>query len=679
MSKISDIKKGDLPEYYIPENYFKNKKGLRGEDVELRIIEEQIEEVKKCAKDINYFLENYVKVVHPDYGKIFFKPREFQKELYELITENSNVMSMVARQSGKSVGIGGYVLWFVSFHPDKIVDIVSNKESSAKKLLKKIKDMYRELPMFLQSGVVEWNKTSIELDNGCKVMVEATTEDAGTGDTVNLFICDEFAKVPKNIADDFMKSVLPTLSAGKSQKLVIITTPKGMNFFYRLWKKEQNSKNPEYVQYVKDWTANPERDEEWKKSEIRKLGKSGFAQEYECVSGDTIVTVKEEYTDFERKLRIDELYELMAYNNFRVMTPSGYQKFYGVNKEIKNKYRILHFEDGSELKCSFNHVIITHDNREVKAGEIVEGMFLKSFDGKLEITNIDTVKEEIELYDLISVDDKNVYYTNNVVSHNCSFLGSSKSLIDSDTLNEMDFGEVIELHPYNHIDDLNIYELPITGVKYIITADCAEGLGDTKEDADSSCFSVLKIMPDMSFIQIATFDSKRVDEVMYAEILNEIGIFYNDAFILVECNSMGGQVLDNLQYREEYENVIDLNADRYIAGLKATSATNLTGNRALKKMIKKGYLQIHDGLTVEQLSNYVKKGGNKYEGIDNEHDDNVTALRNFCYLLTCDEWTQLDDSFKSYSDILKIDMKRKKKKIKKKESNEDEDFFFVIK
>lgn len=94
-------------------------------------------------------------------------------------------------------------------------------------------------------------------------------------------------------------------------------------------------------------------------------------------------------------------------------------------------------------------------------------------------------------------------------------------------------------------------------------------------------------------------------------------------------------------------------------------------------MIKKGYLQIHDGLTIEQLSNYVKKG-NTYKGIDNEHDDNVTALRNFCYLLTCDEWTELDDSYKSYSDILKIDMKRKNKKIKKKETEED-DFFFVIK
>lgn len=539
MIKKNDIKKLDLEEYYIKDNYYKNKKGLRGEGVELRLTEEQFEEIKKCSKDINYFLENYVKVVHPDYGKIFFEPREFQKELFDLIDNNSNVMSMVARQSGKSIGIGGYVLHYITFNPDKVVDIVSNKESSAKKLLKKIKDMYRELPMFLQSGIVEWNKTSIELDNGCKVIVEATTEDAGTGDTVNLFICDEFAKVPKSIADDFMKSVLPTLSAGKTQKLVIITTPKGMNFFYRLWRKEENSENPEYVQYIKDWTANPERNEEWKKSEIRKLGKSGFAQEYECVTGDTIVTIKEEYTDYIRETRIDDLYDLMAYNNYRVLTPSGFQKFYGVKEETKSKYRILHFEDGSELKCSLNHVIITHDNREVKAGEIVEGMFLLSKNGKLEIIKIETIQEEIKMYDLISVEDKNIYYTNNVVSHNCSFLGSSNSLIDSGTLNSMEIWNNIETHPYSHIENLNIYELPIRGFSYIITADCAEGLGDTNEDSDSSSFSVLKIMPDMSFVQVATFDSRFVDEVMYAEILSEIGTFYNEAYILVECNNMG--------------------------------------------------------------------------------------------------------------------------------------------
>lgn len=277
-----EIRKHDLEAYYKKENFYMGKYGLRGEEVELELTEEQIIEIAKCKKDIVYFLSNYVTIIHPDHGKINLRPREFQKELIDLIENNSNVMAMIGRQTGKSIIVCGYTLHYILFNPDKVVDIVSYYSGAAKKLLKKLKDMYKNLPMFLQHGVVEWNKTSIEIENGCKVMVEATTEDSGTGDTVNLFICDEFAKVQKSLAEDFMNSVLPTLSAGKSQKLVIITTPKGMNFFYRLWKKQEFDDNPEYVLYKKDWRANPERDAKWVEKEKKKLGPSGFAQEHEC-------------------------------------------------------------------------------------------------------------------------------------------------------------------------------------------------------------------------------------------------------------------------------------------------------------------------------------------------------------------------------------------------------------
>ena len=676
------IKKLDLAEYYVKENFYKNKYGLRGEDVELELTDEQIREIIKCRDDIVYFLSNYVYIIHPDEGKILFNPREFQKEIINLINTEKNIMSMVARQSGKSIVIGGYTLHYILFNSDKVVDIVSNKEGSAKKLLKKIKDMYKDLPMFLQAGIIEWNKTSIELDNGSKVMVEATTEDAGTGDTVNLFICDEFAKVPKNIADDFIKSVLPTLSAGKTQKLVIITTPKGMNFFYRMWKKEETSKNPEYVLYKKDWKANPERDEIWEKKERRKLGDSGFEQEYNCVAGDTIITVKEKYTEYIYDIEISKIKELIKYNKYLIKTPNGFEDFYEISEVTKNKYIEVIFKNDVSIKCSYNHKFINSSNEEVFAEKLEEGDLILSETGEVEVREVIKCKGNITLYDLVNVGKNSLYYTNKILSHNCSFLGSDKSLFRGDVLQQIEICDPIKNHPLSkEIDDLEIYEDVISNGKYVMTVDCASGLAEKNgKSADSSSISVLKILKD-SFVQVARFNSPHINEVGLAEIISIIGTYYNYAYALVEVNNMGIAVVDNLMFTEEYENVIDLNPDKYIGGILSTAKTNRIGNRVLKKLVNNGILVIKSGDTIEQASNYVLKGKDSYAGADDEHDDDITSLRNFCYLLTTEEWLELDDDFISYSDMLREEREKEGKslkKIKKDEEEDDDSFFFVV-
>ena len=654
------------------------KTGLRGEEVDLELTEFQIQELYRCDKDRDYFLSEYVTIIHPDHDeRIPFIMRDFQKELCELIDENSNVMSMVARQSGKSIIIAGYVLNYVIFNSNKYVVIVSNTGTSAKKLLAKIKKMYHELPMFLQHGVVEWNKTSIELENGCKISVEATTEDAGTGDTVNLFICDEFAKVPKNIAEPFMNSVLPTLSAGKSQKLVIITTPKGMNFFYKLWKKQDTLDEPEYVRYKKDWRANPDRDEAWAEKERKKV--PDFAQEYECLSYDSIVTVKEEYTNYVRNVKIGDLFNLLSFNSFLVKTPNGFEKFSGIDKKLKNKYIELTFDDGRKLKTSYSHLLIDENNEEVEVCKLNVGDTIKGEKRNYTICKMDRVKDtEIELYDLINVGENNVFYVNGVLSHNCSFLGSAGSLVSSVALARYEYCDPIEEHEYSYIDNLRIYELPNKNEKYVLTCDCASGLLDKNGNiADSSVCHVLKILPE-SIIQVARFSSASVDEVEFSEIIAELGFWYNTAPILVEANNMGISVLDNLQFVEDYPEVIDINnKDKYIGGLTVSSKTNAIGNRIMRKLINKNYIILKDFDTIGQFSNYCKVGST-YKGIDGEHDDDCTALRNFCYLINTEEWLELDDLFKSYKDILKEEMIKKNIKIKKK-NDKDESFFFLIK
>lgn len=679
----SIIKKLDLKSYYKKSNYYMNKPGLKGENVTLSLNKSQLVELIKCKNNIEYFLSNYVYIIHPDKGRVLFEPREFQIELMNLINENSNVMSMVARQSGKSIVIAGYSLHYIIFNSDKVVEIVSNKEKSAIKLLSKIKEMYKSLPMFMQHGVVEWNKTSILLDNGSKILVEATTGDAGTGDTVNLFICDEFAKVPKNMADDFMNSVLPTLSAGKSQKLVIITTPKGMNFFYRMWKKEERSMEPEYVLYKKDWKANPDRDEIWEKKERKKL-KNGFAQEYECVSGDAIITVREEYTGYMFDIKIKELYKIIDCNNYRVLTPSGFEFFYKINKIEKNKYLKIIFGNNKSICCSENHIFINELNEEIKAIDMKENETrIQTPSGNTKVKSITKIKEYIELYDLVDVDNKSVYFTNGILSHNCSFLGSASSLISSDKLNNISIGDFIEKYNLGH-ENLRIYEKPIENVKYIITVDPAEGLGEIDgKNPDSSSFQILKIQGNNKFIQVGRFNDNTYNERDLAEIVNTIGQLYNNAYVLVEANNMGGTVLDILQFTYDYDNIIDLNKDRYLGGLVSTSKTNHTGNRILKQIIENDKLIIQDGDTIEQISNYSRGRNGTYHGIDGEHDDDVTSLRNFAYLISTEDWEILDDDFVKYSDILENEAKEKEEKedIKRYNDNEiDDDMpFFIIK
>lgn len=255
-------------------------------NIESEYTQDHIQEMIKCKNDVLYFVTNYVKIVTLDHGEVLFDPRPYQLETLEILSKNRFFIGLWARQSGKTTVVAAYALWYAIFCPDKNIGMVSNKESSAKRILDAMKRMYEGLPVWLKPGVTEYAKTSITFDNGTKLLISATTQDAFRGWPMNIVICDEFAFVPKNNASEFWSSNYPTISSSSQSKIIIISTPNGMfNIFHRLWmgattpnKKEANS----FVAQKVLWDEVPGRDNEWAKEQIKNLGIHGFNQEFSC-------------------------------------------------------------------------------------------------------------------------------------------------------------------------------------------------------------------------------------------------------------------------------------------------------------------------------------------------------------------------------------------------------------
>lgn len=240
---------------------------------------ENIIKLQKCSENIYDFIE-YVKVIHPDSGEMDFEPYEYQNDLLNKFKENRFNVALCSRQSGKTTAVGVYALWFAMFNKDKNIGIVSNKESSAKMILARIKRMWESLPNWLKSGVTEYSKTFVSFDNGTRIVISATSPDAFRGESMNLLICDEFAFVPSNNAEEFWAANYPTISASKTAKIIVISTPNGMfNIFHRIYSQAVRGENT-FVSTKVTWKEVPGRNQEWANEQLKNLGKQKFAQEF---------------------------------------------------------------------------------------------------------------------------------------------------------------------------------------------------------------------------------------------------------------------------------------------------------------------------------------------------------------------------------------------------------------
>jgi hypothetical protein len=242
---------------------------------------DEVEEYMKCSKDVEYFARKYIKIVNVDYGLMPFNMWDFQAKMLKTFQENRFSICKLPRQVGKSTTSIAYILHLILFTDQQNVAILANKGALARDLLAKLQLAYEYLPKWLQQGVVTWNKGNIELENGSKVLAAATSSSAIRGGSFNLIFLDEFAFVQRNLADAFFASTYPTISSGKTTKIIIVSTPNGMNHFFKMWVDATEGRS-EYVPIEILWNDVPGRDENWKKQTIANTSEEQFRQEFEC-------------------------------------------------------------------------------------------------------------------------------------------------------------------------------------------------------------------------------------------------------------------------------------------------------------------------------------------------------------------------------------------------------------
>ena len=254
---------------------------LKRSNVSIQWTPELVKQYMVCEQDPIYFAENYMKIVNVDQGLITIPLYDYQKEMIDSMANNRHTIIATARQIGKSTTTCGFILWYIIFHSEKNVAILANKAETAREILGRVQLAYEHLPKWLQQGVLEWNKGSFVLENNSRVLASATSGSAIRGYSINLLFIDEAAFIEN--WEEFFTSVFPTISSGKTTKIVLVSTPNGLNHFYKLWTEASSGKN-DYNAIEVHWSKVPGRDEAWKKTTLAGMGGDveKFNQEY-CV------------------------------------------------------------------------------------------------------------------------------------------------------------------------------------------------------------------------------------------------------------------------------------------------------------------------------------------------------------------------------------------------------------
>ena len=335
---------------------------LKKANTQIEFTEENIEEYLKCKDDPVYFAQNHVKIVTLDHGLQPFKTYDFQKKLIKNFYKNRFNICKMPRQTGKSTTVISFLLHHVVFNDSVNIGILANKASTARELLSRLQIAYENLPKWMQQGILSWNKGSLELENGSKILAASTSASAVRGMSFNILFLDEFAFVPNHIADAFFSSVYPTITSGKSTKVIIVSTPHGMNHFYRMWHDAENGIN-DYIPTDVHWSQVPGRDEKWKKQTIKNTSEQQFKIEFECEflgSVDTLIAPSKLKTliydnPLQRNAGLD-VYEPPIRKHDYVMTVD-------VARGVGNDYSAFVMVDITEFP---HRVVAKYRNNEIK-------------------------------------------------------------------------------------------------------------------------------------------------------------------------------------------------------------------------------------------------------------------------------------------------------------------------
>jgi hypothetical protein len=266
---------------------------LKRSGEQLNWSEEMVAEYLKCKEDIIYFVKTHMKIIHVDDGLIPFDTYPFQDELINHLNDNRFSIIKTSRQVGKTTTSVAFLLHYILFNESKVVGILANKGATSREILGRLQLAYENLPKYLQQGVLEWNKGSIELENGSKIIASSTSSSAVRGFSFSTLFLDEAAFIHGNLFWEFWDSIYPTISSGKHTKIIMVSTPNGMNHFYKFWNDAQE-KRSSFVPFDVHWSLVPGRDEKWKKDTIGNIGEDRWRQEFEAEflgTSNTLVNV----------------------------------------------------------------------------------------------------------------------------------------------------------------------------------------------------------------------------------------------------------------------------------------------------------------------------------------------------------------------------------------------------
>jgi hypothetical protein len=290
---------------------------LKKTNTAINFTKKQVAEFIKCKDDPVYFTRNYIKIVSLDEGLVPFKMWDFQEQLIENFHKERFNIAKLPRQTGKSTTVVSYLLHYALFNDNVKIAILANKAETARELLSRLQLAYENIPKWMQMGIIAWNRGSMELENGSKIIAASTSSASVRGNSFNIIFLDEFAFIPNHISEQFFSSVYPTISSGKTTKVIIISTPNGMNMFYKLWHDAERGKNS-YKPLEVHWSQVPGRDAAWKEQTIANTSARQFTQEFECEflgSVDTLIAASKLRTMVYEDPIADNSKGLMVYEN----------------------------------------------------------------------------------------------------------------------------------------------------------------------------------------------------------------------------------------------------------------------------------------------------------------------------------------------------------------------------
>ena len=388
---------------------YNNNLNLKAAGVPVPFTQDQVQEYVKCARDPLYFIGKYAKIVSLDHGVVPFIPFAYQERMIEAMHTNKNTLGKLFRQAGKSTIVAAYFAWYILFNDNKTAVILANKQAIAVEIFARVQFIIENLPQWLQQGVVEWNKKSLVLENGSRCVAAATSASAVRGMSVNLLLLDEFAHLKPNLADEFIASVFPTLSSSESSKLIIISTPNGLNHYHKLWVEAQNGRN-DFKCVEGRWQENPNRTQAWADAQRAKLGEVKYRQEIECsfegssytlVDGAKLATLPIEVPIYEKDCM--ELFEAPQKDHTYVITVD-------VSRGRHMDYSAFAITDVSQMPYK---VVGTYKNNEITTLEFPHLIYntARQYNDAFLLIEINDLGQEVSNAIWHEYEYENVYFT----------------------------------------------------------------------------------------------------------------------------------------------------------------------------------------------------------------------------------------------------------------------------